>query len=780
MPGLSRLRRCRALRWARARKGQAGFTIVEMMIALVILAMVMLSLAYVGSGSLADVSYASQRQQATGLANKAIEEVRALPFATVENGLSSTDLSSDSNIVACGSNYCYKGEQIPTYTASGISAEPLVPHHQQTFGPYGGVTYTVSAYVTYYDNQTTAGIYRLTVVVTWNHPAVHGLTPQVQSSTLLSTSSGCISTTNQPFAAPCQAFFYGTASDQDGQIDATGDPPGNPPVTNLDVGSDILDLPAPVANLQLEQVTGVQATSSTSGGTIQYTDTTPTASTGSKDASAQASSDPTEDLPSYSSSGTVNQSATTLTASENSNTATVTPTTSDTTSTSATISSGATNVCATEGSLGSTGTITAGTDLTTSEPCANSQVQQQGTTGTVTANFAAGTSTLGTATVGSVAAAPSPTTVAGAFYASAGTGACAAEPASAAGCIHTGAVRSLGTVQLGGLPTGSHIEAKWPSGWAGYLVQLSNYSDSVTAEAGVGAAAPTVTISSAARISYWNGTGYTSVGISTGSGTTLNVSPVTITDSTDFSEPVVITVTPSLQTGGTSVTDSQSGCTSPCTRTTAAATANSPITGNVTYTVTYGGTTVVSLETIVNLGTLSASTNYQPAPSSSGTTTTTTTTTPTSTTTTSTSTSTTTSTTTTSTTTTTLAGLAGLGWTSTSLSGGSLACGSVSQSVTCTAQPLGGTGSFSGKVTLENSSGTAVTNTGSALTVNCSETTVSSPGGTVSPSSSTIANGASASSSAFTLTGGGAGWKATMTCTVVVAGTTYSIAVTGN
>jgi prepilin-type N-terminal cleavage/methylation domain-containing protein len=125
---------------------------------------------------------------------------------------------------------------------------------------------------------------------------------------------------------------------------------------------------------------------------------------------------------------------------------------------------------------------------------------------------------------------------------------------------------------------------------------------------------------------------------------------------------------------------------------------------------------------------------------------------------------------------------AGLYWASATQSGGSLSCsGEGTATVTCSAAPLGGTGSFSAEVELVNGSGTAVTNSsGSAITVSASETTVSSPGGSVSPSSLSIANGSSATSSSFTLTGQGAGWKGTMTCTVTYGANTYTISVTGN
>ncbi len=104
----------------------------------------------------------------------------------------------------------------------------------------------------------------------------------------------------------------------------------------------------------------------------------------------------------------------------------------------------------------------------------------------------------------------------------------------------------------------------------------------------------------------------------------------------------------------------------------------------------------------------------------------------------------------------------------------------VSTTTTCTAAPLGGTGSFTGSVTFVTAARTTVTNAGPAVTVISSETTVRTPGGTVTPSSSTIANGATTSTAAFKLTGDGTGWKATMTCSVTVNGQTFSVAVTGN
>ncbi len=105
----------------------------------------------------------------------------------------------------------------------------------------------------------------------------------------------------------------------------------------------------------------------------------------------------------------------------------------------------------------------------------------------------------------------------------------------------------------------------------------------------------------------------------------------------------------------------------------------------------------------------------------------------------------------------------------------------ITQNTTCTATGLGGTGTFTGSVTFVTAAWAAVANTGpGSLTISAAETTVTSPGGTVSPTSSTVAVGTATTSAAFSLTGGGGGWKATMTCSVTVNGVTYTVAVTGN
>jgi prepilin-type N-terminal cleavage/methylation domain-containing protein len=123
----------------------------------------------------------------------------------------------------------------------------------------------------------------------------------------------------------------------------------------------------------------------------------------------------------------------------------------------------------------------------------------------------------------------------------------------------------------------------------------------------------------------------------------------------------------------------------------------------------------------------------------------------------------------------------GLALTSTSHTGGSsISCSTISAATTCSIGSLGNTGNVAGKPTFETVAAVAVNNTGTAATVSQSVTDEVNPGATASPSSSTIANGASATASAFTLTGLGSGWVAYMKATTTVNGVAYSLTLTGS
>ena len=77
---------------------------------------------------------------------------------------------------------------------------------------------------------------------------------------------------------------------------------------------------------------------------------------------------------------------------------------------------------------------------------------------------------------------------------------------------------------------------------------------------------------------------------------------------------VTVDVAPALSTGGTVITD-PAGCASTCTRTMAEAQSFSPILGDISYAVMYSGASVCNLNVHVDLGSITAKTDYQAAPS---------------------------------------------------------------------------------------------------------------------------------------------------------------------
>ena len=72
-------------------------------------------------------------------------------------------------------------------------------------------------------------------------------------------------------------------------------------------------------------------------------------------------------------------------------------------------------------------------------------------------------------------------------------------------------------VSIGGLP--DLMSA--PTGWTGYLLQLTGYHDTVAIDGRDDGAAPTATIN-AGSLAYWNGTGYTTVNLATTPGYNLS------------------------------------------------------------------------------------------------------------------------------------------------------------------------------------------------------------------------------------------------------------------
>jgi Tfp pilus assembly protein PilV len=228
---------------------EEGFSLLEVMIAMLVLITAIFSLTYVLVNSLADTAYARQRVAATNLANQTLEEVRALPWSVIEGGMNATELtangtycglsqsSCDPNLAAVtvtvdgvpSTGYCFEGYPLDVGTAGGsvvagsstdcansgstastawsdpdclsvssshlgappsatslYSPAPIYPH--QACYTVGSLTYAVDVYLTGVAGATYPGSQPLTatVVVTWGRPLRQGLSDHVVSTTVLS------------------------------------------------------------------------------------------------------------------------------------------------------------------------------------------------------------------------------------------------------------------------------------------------------------------------------------------------------------------------------------------------------------------------------------------------------------------------------------------------------------------------------------------------------------------------------------------------------------------
>jgi len=589
---------------ARARlRDERGFGLIEAMFALGVFFATAVLMAYTATAAFNPTAAARERQAATGLADQALEQARALPFDTLKKGLDNTDLTAttDSNVVKnCNGvtgDYCYGGEKIPhsciTYSASACPSVPqgttgdvpLVPH-QRTI-TVRGMAYTVSTYVTYYLNDATTNTFRITSIVSWSSPEVHR-SDKVQVQTIDSSPPGCLSTATHPFSAPCQPFLYANAYQDQGQVGITGT------VQGFSLDHATLWTTSDGANVSLEQVSTVLSDVRSSGVDLQLTDDD-LQIVGKTTTSASADNDPSQPANGYQSTTAANEASATLTASGGSNSLALTSSGADSGSTTSTTSStypSPSNACA----------DTSGVNQTDGLPCANSSMKQ-GTN--ASPNMAAvltlnGTSAnLGAATIASIARAPSN----GVAYVN-------RDVPSGDGLVHAATTRSLGTITIGGLP--ANVTA--PAGWGGYLVRVTNFSDSVSADSGLNAPAPSVTRSG--TISYWNGTGYSTMLVPTGAAVSIPVAAVHIsyTQSPPNGPNVSLDIVPTLTTGGTGITD-PAGCQAACNRTKASAQSSSPVVGDVTYTASYSGAQLCDLNLHVDLGQILAKTNYQAAPS---------------------------------------------------------------------------------------------------------------------------------------------------------------------
>ena len=213
------------IRRARARlNGERGFTIVETVVAMVVIFGSLTALMYTATSGFRYIALARERQSATGAATRLMEQIRALSVDTITDGMKTSDIATgDPRIktpTECGDGAYHfltcAGEAI-VHESDPPTVEPLVPHTGTLSAPEYPTTYTWATYIT--NSDPTNDPYRVTVIVSWSGGAVGGAAKFIQLQSLWSSPKGCAaSPVIHPFAGACQPFFTGTATAPQGSI----------------------------------------------------------------------------------------------------------------------------------------------------------------------------------------------------------------------------------------------------------------------------------------------------------------------------------------------------------------------------------------------------------------------------------------------------------------------------------------------------------------------------------------------------------------------------------
>lgn len=558
---------------ARARRDEAGFTLIEFMVALGILFVALLSLARTATVALSDVGLARQRQTANQLANQLLEEIRGLPYETLEKGLADSDLSGDARILFCSGEYYFEvcppdptAEKV-VHDIGNPNVSPLVPHRGSVGPPQYPATFNWSVYVTEAVGQPLEGAYRVTAIVTWNLTVRQGVRNFVEAQTLIYAPEGCVDISTHPFGAPCQPYHFVTAGAGGGGLSSQGTVEG---VSFDSFGFDNL---REAADIQVEQITRV--TGSLNLPSANRTVAGARSLTGSS-AVTIADTDPSSPAGSYATQSIAPQGPGNLSVSGGGNTVAVSLGGSDQGSTTSTTAAGGASSCNLQ---------------TDGRACGYSTGTAVGTA----SHTVSLTEGIGTASLASVSSSSTPArTYVRRFV-----------PGAGQDGVTRGEVNwTLPEMRIGGLPDGIDD----PLAWQGYWVRLTGFSSTATAEAGTGSVAPALAIPTG-QIDAWNGFGYTSVPITTNGGS-VPVTPLSVTDGVGGNTVRVeiegtVTTDPST-TDQTILTGS--------TRSEAAAQVGSPLVVDLTYKVYRNDELIVDLTLEFNAGGSGVSAVYRPAP----------------------------------------------------------------------------------------------------------------------------------------------------------------------
>ncbi|KQR16200.1 prepilin-type N-terminal cleavage/methylation domain-containing protein [Cellulomonas sp. Leaf334] len=580
------------------RSDESGFTLVELLVAMMVISAVLFSLMAVQTSALVTNAQTRQRTQGTAVANEVMEQIRALPWASLSKGMHSAFAS------AAGGDPNVTGTQLRPPADASID-EPLVISTDQTTdrAPLSGaggsnktvepdpsipsVTYTSRVYVTR-SAQTAANVLTLTVITSWR--ANQSATPKhvILRSQAFAPTGGCGDSSNQPYLGACQALLSGDAGATGPTVTVTaaGAGPSGPattPTTPLIPGTD-----ATVATLSLgnagvgvtsQQATAVEATAVHGGAQSITADADVEAiATGGGRLTNAASND-------FGSAGAAPANPPDVTG-----VGSATPLDLAGTSTSLRLAPASSTA-----SLKATTTVSCASGIPAGQVCAGSDLTSSGAASVV---LTAGGTPF---TVANLAGGGSAKTIGARFTSAAGSTAVGCVTLSGPGCLATSVARTVGTTSVG---SGSWTGAAAPSG----LASVSSYTDATRVERGPSQKTTTAVTSRTGTVSYWNGSGYTSFTLDRLTSTTVVTPAVTATvGGVTVSATATVTVTPAMAIASNPdpVGCSAEGC------------SITSDTGSVTLTVTYvvtSGGVPSAVTAAASMGSGRASAGFKAAP----------------------------------------------------------------------------------------------------------------------------------------------------------------------
>lgn len=568
------------------RTDDSGFTLIEITLATGIVMTVLVLMAGVLTSGLTSTAVARQRQSADGIANQTLEQVRALPFETLSDGLSTPDLvatagTSDPRVEACAATYCFAGETI--VHSAGAAGAPLVPHSSVT--TTGPTEFTISTYVTHYENEMDTKTFRVTVHVGWTSNIRGGTEQQVEVQTIAHSPSStnppntCLSQEFHPFSGPCQPSFATSAVGDPGSIEVTGT------VDGIGVQKALLSSGRASSNLIIEQISRAEGLAQGPAAVLQEIGGSEQ-SVGGASVASQADNDPSDTKPTHDTETVSSQAAAfaSLDSSPNGSSVAASITAGGALTTTSTTSAATARPCP---------NLSGVTNETDEQACGGSRATTTSTSSLDSA-LHVGPLDVGTFSLASVGPQSNPSTAITDRMATTTDGTARAEMTRSAIDYKLGTLASVLSPAIG---------------FDGF-VKLSGYTDSTAAQAGVDSAEPTAT--TGGTLSFWvagalPGTGsYTDVAVS-------SVDASTTIPALTYSVPLVDTTVSLTATVTPETTSATSDCTGTCTRTTATASVT-PLTVSVTMEIAVVGQEALNLTFELNPGTNQSTASYATAP----------------------------------------------------------------------------------------------------------------------------------------------------------------------